>query len=406
MRVDAYALFFSVVLSALVFIIVNLAITNSLIYKKEIIAYRQLIQQIHNSISGVHYEMAHPTDGISNVDLFQDQENSTMVLEKPWGFFRVIISESLFRSNRGIRKVALIGSEFDDSQCLILSNSNKALALCGKTRIEGGAILPQLGVKRAYIEGQSFQGEELISGSISSSKVPVIPEKYEIHFNEMGLDRFDLRDSMVSYSGNEDTIINPFSEPTIILNCESEMTQLHGYFKGNVKIYSNHKILIDGQVKLSDVLVIASDIEIVGTNLGSCQLFARNKLVCQNSNLSYPSVLATSHLTESSNEFAIQLEASSIDGGVFYHSQKPNSRISGVQIDKESKVRGQVVSNSWVSLSGHILGQVITNNFFLKTPSSVYENHLLNAVISMKSFPQSYPLRFSGKQNKIMKWLD
>ena len=103
-------------------------------------------------------------------------------------------------------------------------------------------------------------------------------------------------------------------------------------------------------------------------------------------------------------------ENDSISGAVFAFQKEPNPmKRVGVLISKESFVHGQVYSNGYADIEGTIFGSVMCASIILSTPSSVYENHLLNAVIDQtKRLPYFVGITITEESasKKIVKWLN
>ena len=81
----------------------------------------------------------------------------------------------------------------------------------------------------------------------------------------------------------------------------------------------------------------------------------------------------------------------------------------GVILKKNSCVYGTVFSNGYADLQGIINGSLTCSKIMLNTPSSVYENHLLNAEIDVTKLSKYYVgincVEVSEKK-KIVKWLE
>lgn len=409
MRIPSYSLVLALILSVVIFTTANSAILESLLFQKSILTYRQNIKFSLNSISGVYLALDSEFNELESIvlPLVEKGEDSVRISVKKWGLFDIITSEAINNGKVRSKKSALVGCEFDKSNSLILSNSNRALALTGNTVIEGNCMVPKLGVKRAYIEGKSFSGKKLIDGNVIHSQLNRVPEKYKIKIDPLQKGEFTEEDSILYFDAELDTIINPFSNRRIILFCENERTYLTGYFKGNIILFSNHALELGNGLKIQDIQVIASDIILEGGNIGSGQFYASKSITCSNIVLNYPSILALNDQTSLEDENNIIINHSTIEGGVYFETTKTQAKKkSGVFIDAQSKIRGQVVSNSWVDLRGKVLGQLVTNYFFMKTASSVYENHLMDATISNKNFPNAFPLMVNNGSKSIVKWLD
>ena len=80
-----------------------------------------------------------------------------------------------------------------------------------------------------------------------------------------------------------------------------------------------------------------------------------------------------------------------------------------VSIGKETEITGQVYSSELLELKGGIIGGAFCKKLILKTPSSVYENHLMDAVINREELSENFvgvPLTETIKNQRIIKWLN
>ena len=60
-------------------------------------------------------------------------------------------------------------------------------------------------------------------------------------------------------------------------------------------------------------------------------------------------------------------------------------------------------------MKGQVHGSLYTDKFLLSTPSSVYENHLLNATIDASALPASFVgvgLLNTNSEKKVVAWLE
>jgi len=79
-----------------------------------------------------------------------------------------------------------------------------------------------------------------------------------------------------------------------------------------------------------------------------------------------------------------------------------------VSLEKDAIVRGQVYTNGMMDLKGSIYGSLATNGFLLNTPSSVYENHLLNAVVDWSRLSEHFTginLINESETRNVVQWL-
>lgn len=65
------------------------------------------------------------------------------------------------------------------------------------------------------------------------------------------------------------------------------------------------------------------------------------------------------------------------------------SKIS-ISINENALVFGHVYSEGFVEIKGSVHGHVSCGNFRLRTPSSTYDNHLLNATIDFSKLSKKF----------------
>ena len=115
--------------------------------------------------------------------------------------------------------------------------------------------------------------------------------------------------------------------------------------------------------------------------------YLKNKVL-----LKYPSVLGLIE-TLIPNEYSAEIligAKSQVLGSVFAISEAPNFRMPvQISIDKDAEVDGLVYCQGRTQLKGTVNGNLYTQKFYLETPSSKYENHLLDAKI-LNSLPSDF----------------
>ena len=109
-------------------------------------------------------------------------------------------------------------------------------------------------------------------------------------------------------------------------------------------------------------------------------------------------------------EAIILNENDTISGNLFaYKKQNDVLKQAGLVISEKSVVYGHIYSNGYVDLKGTVDGSLMCNKIVLKTASSVYENHLLNAVIDATRLSKYYVginLVDESNVKKVVKWLN
>ncbi|NQX98794.1 MAG: hypothetical protein HRT73_13085, partial [Flavobacteriales bacterium] len=145
---------------------------------------------------------------------------------------------------------------------------------------------------------------------------------------------------------------------------------------------------------------------------GTMQIFAQDSIwIEEKCQLNYPSVIALigKGNTEISRKIIIE-EDVLIKGVVFLYNENFDRKHQAlISIGEKSEITGQVYSSELLELKGKVIGGVFCKKLLLKTPSSVYENHLMDAVINRKDLSEYFvgvPLTEVIKNQRIIKWLN
>lgn len=350
------------------------------------------------------------------VDLFGEEQDSVQLERKSWGGFEICSSSAFFRSDK-FSKTALTGFDFfkNNETALYISDLGRPLSLCGRTIIKGTCFLPEAGVKRAYIEGQSFVGEKLIDGPVkkSNNKLPPLNEDLLKNIKSLMENPFIETDSLVDLSKTEleGTWINSFAERVIILYSAEKIELNNQKLSGNIILLSKQQINISSQTELNDILVIAPCVLIEDDFTGSLQVFASDSIrIGKNCRLNYPSVAGVLQSDLSAPTSFLSISEGSIVEGILFASS-PGEHPQGnqlIEIQKNAEIKGQVFSSGVVDLKGSVYGNVFCSKFLLKTPSSIYENHLFNATVDYSKLSPYFVgigLVRQSDHKKVVKWM-
>ncbi|PCI94571.1 MAG: hypothetical protein COB15_13700 [Flavobacteriales bacterium] len=412
-----YAMFLIIVIALISssFILVNYY--NSA-YVIQTLKQEQLYRDTSSGINyGLSFHQEIPINSKIEVDLFNDEEHKVSIEKKYWGAFYILSSEAKWR-NKSASKSALIGANINEGEeiALYLADQNKPLSLTGRTQITGNCYLPKAGVKRAYIEGKSFVGNKLINGTKYNSNKTLPPINKEL-INENLKNFFpkeSINDSLMDYELflDQDSIINSFQNKTLVLYSPLTINLSKKVIEGNIIIKSDKQIVVNKSAIITNAILYSKGIVIQKGVKGTMQIFAQDSVIIEdNCQLHYPSVIAL--IGQGSSTIARKLivgEKVLVKGSVFLHNEnfdRKNQAI--VSIGKETEITGQVYSSELLELKGGIIGGVFCKKLILKTPSSVYENHLMDAVINRDELSENFvgvPLTETIKNQRIIKWLN
>lgn len=351
------------------------------------------------------------------LNLFEEEGGEVILSRDIWGGYELIGSAAFQYKGKQVLKQALIGHQplEEEHIALYMADRNKPLSLGGETLIKGLSYLPKSGVKRAYIEGQSFSGKRLINGPQQLSKKYLPPLNItlvEACKAQMRNPQKDA-DSMVHFFDelSVDSITRPFHRSSVILYAPGPILLDRIQLKGRIIVTSETEITVAQGAILEDVLVIAPRIVIHDGVNGTGQFMAQDSLLIgQEVDLGYPSLLALFPTTGVAHQAQLRMgERSRVSGTMLFSGTGSRRHIGpGIVMEDEAQVTGEVYAEAQVELKGKIFGSLYCNGFYLKTPSSVYDNHLLNAVIDAESLSEAYAgmgiMDVTGPK-KVVKWL-
>ena len=404
--IRAHALYFTLIISLIIALISGSLVLGAFYYRTLSLKHSSEDRLLRNLQSGITLllgsEDAFSPNEIYQLDLFDEEKDSICLKLLPWGLFDVGIVKS-YSGKTSFQKALMYGYRpKTDNIALYLQDLNRPLSLCGNTILKGTCYLPKAGVERAYIAGKSYTGTTLIYGDIhtSSNTLPELQkERLSILQNQLN----NLKSSEATLTENsffEDTHIIQWSSSTV-----SDTTLL-----GNIILFSNQHLFISASAQLENILVFAPSITIESNFIGRSQFFAEDSIrVEKEVTLNYPSSLGIIKTNASEKRPAITIDENSIIQGFIFSTQLNYDRSkTQISINKNVKVLGQLYTDGYLDLKGSIVGNAYVYKFSLKTPASVYENHLLDAEINIEALPEYFigtSLFETENQKGVMAWL-
>jgi hypothetical protein len=223
----------------------------------------------------------------------------------------------------------------------------------------------------------------------------------------------DSRDSVIQYNSsfNQDSFTNSFSNQPLVLYSRDEIVLENVVISGNVRIKSDRAILVRSTAILKDALLYAPKVILMDNTKGAFQVFASDSIaIGENCQLNLPSAIA---LIQDKEDFPgyISIKRKTVLSGavVLYLTKSKIKNPSIIYIDKEVVINGQVYSSDFIELRGSVYGPVYTRGTILRTPSAIYENHLLDAIINPSKLSPYYAgvsLLEQSKRKEVIKWLE
>lgn len=170
------------------------------------------------------------------------------------------------------------------------------------------------------------------------------------------------------------------------------------------------KVLIRSGAHLKGVQVYAKQIVVEQGSQIQAQLFATEGIhLEQNCQLHYPSSIGV--LQPSNKPVKLLIESGcQVEGVTFLINQEePIRHFSIVEVHADVLLKGQVYTNQDVDLKGNIHGQLWCKRLLMKTPSSLYENHLLSVELDVHKLPADFLtgrlINYSPRKSIVL-WLD
>lgn len=394
MKLHGGTLFYALALSVIIGLVMSSVILMEY-YTRALLRKDVVAEEVErNAESGVTYACVfHSDEPINDVDLFGRGKDSVLIQRKPWGAFELCVAKA-HTGDQSCERIAMLGSTPDVSNtyALWLADMDRPLKVTGTTVLRGTCFLPRAGIERAYIEGHSFAGRQLVHGDIKPSS-RFVPQPVASKSTEMeGLFEYVLtdNDSLVTWEeiSGTDEIVQSFSGKTLVVK-ENVPIRIDQPMSGQIIIISSVSIVITESSRLESVLIIAPIIRIMDKVHGAFQVFANDSIICgENVMLEYPSVLALFPKEKATVGSGIVIEK---DCEMFCEifaarSEKADAKVqSSISIDTDTKLIGSIYCGGTLDLKGSVVGSVTCEKFVLKTNSAVYENHLMDATIDLGS---------------------
>lgn len=348
-----------------------------------------------------------------DIQLYDNNEDFVTIEKRRWGVFNRVKISALWK-NREQSKIGLIGNDLSKSNhvALYLADKERYLSVSGRSLLKGNCFLPSLGIRRAYIEGKSFMGVNLVEGKMEKSdknlpELDMKPIEEEVAYIVQNYGTLDSAVHAGVMAGTEEIkhsfyqkTLNFFSPDWIYLNNLRLM--------GNIRIISAKGIIVNSSNILNNIIMVAPKVEIKDGFSGSIQVFATDTLIVGRK-CSFLSPSALVMLSTQGKPRMIIGEGARLKGDIVIARKEGDQVKPELQLFKGIKVEGQIYADGMVELRGAISGSLYCNGFVLRTPNATYENHLLDVVIDYSSLSTHYagmvvfPMKL---KTKTLQWLD
>ena len=409
-KVNSSAIQFALILSVIIALLLGGLILFSGVNKNLQTQFKIQEQVMLNATSGIEYGKAFSNELSLNspqfIRLYDEGVDSVEITKKNWGAYLVFLSKG-HHKNYEFQKIAMVGQQTKGiTESLYLADLGNPLSVCGKTRLSGKCAIPKRGIKRAYIAGQNYIGNRLVYGTstVSESQLPSINKSILSQINTPFLVE------QLAWE-QKDSIVNSFSNDPVYYYENGPINLSNIFVKGQVIIESADSIFVSKSAELDNVILRSPVVHFEQGFIGQVQVFSDYKIRLENDViLKYPSVLGLIELAPKAEVSGIEIgENSKVLGSVFLTSEKPDFRKEiRLDIQKGAAIFGLAYCNGKTQVKGKINGHLFTKKFYLKTASSSYENHLLNAEI-YNDLPEAFvliPLLDEFNKYVTLTWLN
>jgi hypothetical protein len=344
------------------------------------------------------YDTAFLSAGATRVlDLYDDQDtiDKVTVSKTYWGVYQIIKSSVRWKNFEAL-KIAFTGADISSAEpiALYVADKDRYLSFCGATVITGTSCLPKIGIRKAYIEGQSFTGEKLINGEMrtSSSELPALSDRIIASNLTCFSDAVPEGDSLVNIDeiAGADSLEKSFNSKTLVIFSRSNITLDNIKLKGNIRVLSSQSIRFTRYSNTDNIIAYAPVIYFDKGFRGNLQAFAQDTLIAnEDCEFTYPSCLGLVNDTLNGNYLEIN-ENTRLEGCIFLYRKNKATPIPHLKIAPGTIIHGLVYCPGNVELKGKIEGSLYCHGFSLNTPSGLYENYLLNDTIDRSALSKYY----------------
>lgn len=408
--VKAGALYFSIVIAFLIAILSASIIMLAAHYRNSYLREVRFGRLNANMNSAIRLVLADTTikQGMHKIDLFGDEVDSVHLQKDRWGVYELIVLKTFVLQDTLVK--TFLTGKLAEPMTLYLRDEDRPLAISGDTRITGNIRIPKAGLKKSYAEGKPYSGDEMVyQGKTAYSERTnealdgdVIKELLERFKEPMKGDQLEGALMRV-----------PFDSETrfILLPPNARLADVS--ISGKVILFSDSAVVIERSAKLKGVQVFAPYIKVMdGAELNG-QFFAADSISIGNScKFSYPSVIGL--LKEDANKTIGQVNFGThvhVDGIVFSYGNQVGPLQQAINFGKDNLIHGEVYSTGIVKLEKgvQIKGKVSCGRFMMKTPSTLYENFLIDVKLNAKARSKYYlgsDLMSNDRERKVLQWLD
>jgi hypothetical protein len=401
-RLKGGALYIALIICIIVGITLSFFILIAHFNQRKILSQAALEQLRFHLISGINMAQSSFFPESENNKWKAIQEDSIRIKKLQWGAYELISVEAK-NAHTSLKESGIYGIYSSKDTAIMIAEKSRPIGLGGKTKFTGNCYFPKAGIKPAFIEGESFNSESSLNSFLRPAPFQIPEVKTHLIAS--------LKRTVSELNSNTDSIApelpivcrNSFSAKTLI--CQVGNLNLSNYsLSGNIKLISGGTIFIDATNQLNNILIIADKVVIKKGFSGNLHIIARDSIILEDEcELNYPSSLTVINMQNQTNNLKgiFMGEKCIVNGAVAAineSSADPKSKVF-IKLNKDCKVYGLVYSSNYAHIQGKIFGNIFCEGLLLKTPSAVYENHMLSAELDPKKHAHTLVLPLLFKTN-------
>ncbi|PRY48079.1 hypothetical protein B0I27_11613 [Arcticibacter pallidicorallinus] len=408
----ASALYLVVVIALIIAVFCASLITVAAFYRQEhqkSLRYAKLSVNLESGralLLSSNYQLYDQED---RLDLFEEENDSVLLRKEHWGLFD-LGTVSAFSQKDTLSQSFLIGLDASgDKSAIYLADEDRPLSVSGKTQIVGVAELPKAGIRQAYVDGRAYEGKELVKGALRESgrSLPKLNKTLILQLQET------LQDSSESDPISADSASRSFFRNVKKIRISPKNPIVGGSYSGKIVLLCDTVLTIKKEARLSNVLVFAPGIIVENGFRGSCQLFAVDSVVTNGPvSFDYPSAIGVLSKGKGGNQPKITLgEGSILSGILFTHEEERSDLQTQISLGKNSKVMGEIYASGFIKFEKPVIieGKVSCNRFIIQTPSTLYENYLIDITLNRPKrslyYLTSSLFNSTSKNQRVLTWL-
>ncbi|WP_317897806.1 hypothetical protein [Aurantibacillus circumpalustris] len=398
------ALYVSILVSIIIGVVLTFFILIAQYNQRNVTTYTQLTQLYYNLKSAFQIAQSAYFSPEQNYIWIKNQENDDSIRVKKlnWGAYLLISAETKNR-HQYLSQAGIYGTYMSSDTGLLISDNSRPVGLSGNIVFKSNCYLPKAGIKPAYIEGQSY-----VSSSQNSSYIKQSP--YQIPHLTASV-YSGLKEQLSNFNSNLDSSVKTLPETySHSFNHKTIVWQNPSALLSRVELVNNIKLVaenieIDSSAHLNNILIVCKKARFKKGFKGKIHVIASDSISMEEGcEFNYPSsfVLLAAEGETNAIKYIQFNKNCRFYGGVLAVSKikgNANDQKVFVKLHAESEVNGFVYSSDYIHLEGLVNATVIANKLLLKTPSAVYENHLLSCEINPKKHSSmlTVPLVFNER---------